>query len=30
MTDRVIRLRSGEIEEDRLVGRLIKAEEVTW
>jgi putative ABC transport system ATP-binding protein len=30
MTDRVIRLRSGEIEEDRMVGRLIKAEEVTW
>lgn len=30
MTDRVIRLRSGELEEDRLVGRLIKAEEVTW
>jgi putative ABC transport system ATP-binding protein len=30
MTDRVIRLRSGEVEEDRLVGRLIKAEEVTW
>jgi putative ABC transport system ATP-binding protein len=30
MTDRVIRLRSGEIEEDRLVGRRIKAEEVTW
>jgi len=30
MTDRLIRLRSGEVEEDRLVGRLIKAEEVTW
>jgi putative ABC transport system ATP-binding protein len=30
MTDRLIRLRSGEIEEDRLVGRRIKAEEVTW
>ncbi|MCX6087011.1 MAG: ABC transporter ATP-binding protein [Caldiserica bacterium] len=30
MTDRLIRLRSGEIEEDRLVGRRIKPEEVTW
>ena len=30
MTDRVIRLRSGEIEDDRLVGRLVKAEDVTW
>ncbi|HWQ21359.1 MAG TPA: ABC transporter ATP-binding protein [Clostridia bacterium] len=30
ITDRVIRLRSGEVEEDRLVGRLVQAEEVTW
>lgn len=30
MTDRLIRLRSGEVEEDRLIGRRIKAEEVTW
>jgi putative ABC transport system ATP-binding protein len=30
MTDRVIRLRSGEIEEDRIVGRRITPDEVTW
>ncbi|MHB8071171.1 MAG: ABC transporter ATP-binding protein [Candidatus Cryosericum sp.] len=30
MSDRVIRLRSGEVEEDRMVGRRIKPEEVTW
>lgn len=30
MSDRVIRLRSGEVEEDRMVGRRVKPEEVTW
>lgn len=30
MTDRLIRLRSGEVEEDRLVGRIVRPEEVTW
>jgi putative ABC transport system ATP-binding protein len=30
MTDRVIRLRSGEIEEDHIVGRRITPDEVTW
>lgn len=30
MTDRVIRLRSGEIEEDRMIGRRIRPEEVSW
>jgi putative ABC transport system ATP-binding protein len=30
MSDRVIRLRSGEVEEDRMVGRSVKPEEVTW
>lgn len=30
MTDRVVRLRSGEVEEDRQVGRVITPKEVTW
>lgn len=30
MTDRLVRLRSGEVEEDRIVGRRITAQEVTW
>lgn len=30
MTDRLVRLRSGEVEEDRMVGRRITAQEVTW
>ncbi|MGB9666298.1 MAG: ABC transporter ATP-binding protein [Candidatus Cryosericum sp.] len=30
MTDRLVRLRSGEVEEDRMIGRRITAQEVTW